>query len=90
MHFFITMDRLDIDYLWKTPVRKMPNFYRISCVGILWKRTVSVEFWAIHSKLCGYCAFLQNLQTRKLGEILEFYTVHLVHIRLFFATILFQ
>ena len=84
------MARLDIDYLWKHQCVKCRTFTGFLGVGILWKRTVSVEFWAIHSKLCGYCAFLQNFQTRKLGEILEFYTVHLVHIRLFFATILFQ
>ena len=36
---------------------------------ILWKRIVSAEFQVIRTKLCGNCAFPQNFQTRKLGEI---------------------
>ena len=32
----------------------------------------------IRPKLCGNCAFSQNVYTRKLGEITVFYTVFLV------------
>ena len=44
---------------------------------ILWKDTVSAEFWAIHPKLCGNSAFPQNSHTRKLGEITVFYAANL-------------
>ena len=43
---------------------------------ILWKGTVSVEFCRIRLKLCGNCAFPQNFNTRKLGEITVFYAVY--------------
>ena len=42
---------------------------------ILWKGTVSAQFRAIRPKLCGNCAFPQNLHTRKLGEITVFFGV---------------
>ena len=42
---------------------------------ILWKGTVSAEFWTICPKLCGNCAFLQNFHNRKSGEIAVFYAV---------------
>ena len=42
---------------------------------ILWKGTVSSQFRAIRSKLCGKCAFPQNSHTRKLGEITIFFAV---------------
>ena len=45
---------------------------------ILWKRTVSAEFWAIRPQLCRNCAFPQNFHTMKLDEILLFYAVHKV------------
>ena len=42
---------------------------------ILWKGTISAQFWAIPPKLYGNCAFPQNFHTRKLGEITVFYAV---------------
>ena len=42
---------------------------------ILRKATVSAYFRAIRSKLCGNCAFPQNLHTKKLGEITVFYAM---------------
>ena len=44
----------------------------ISSNFLLWKGTVSVEFWENCPKLCGNFAFPQNLHTRKLGEIMNF------------------
>ena len=41
----------------------------------MWKGTVSVEFRAIHQKLCGDCTFPQNFDTRKLSEISVFHAV---------------
>ena len=43
---------------------------------ILWKGTVSAQFRANRSKLCGNCAFPQNFHTSKLGEITVFLAVH--------------
>ena len=43
---------------------------------ILWKGTVSAEFREIRPKLYGNCIFPQNIQIRKLAEILIFYTVY--------------
>ena len=42
---------------------------------IFWKGTVSAEFRANRLKLCGNCAFPQNVHTRKLGEITVFFAV---------------
>ena len=49
---------------------KYQNFNKSPYVKILWKCTGIVEFRAIHPKLCANCAFPQNFNTRKLGEIL--------------------
>ena len=42
---------------------------------MLWKDTVPAEFWTIHPKLCGNCAFPQYFHIRKKGENLVFYVV---------------
>ena len=42
---------------------------------ILWKSTVSAKFRANLPKLCGNCAFPQNLHTRKSVEITVFFAV---------------
>ena len=42
---------------------------------ILWKGTIFAEFWTIRPKLYGNCAFPQNFNARKLGEITVFSTV---------------
>ena len=42
---------------------------------ILWKGTVSAQFRAICTKLCGNCVFPQNFHTIKLGEITVFFLV---------------
>ena len=42
---------------------------------ILWKWIFSAKFQANHRRLCGNCAFPQNLYTRKLGENSVFYAV---------------
>ena len=39
---------------------------------MLWKRTASIEFRAIDQKLCGKCAFPQNFNIRKFGEITQY------------------
>ena len=54
---------------------KYRNFTYVPGVEYLRKGTVSPEFWANCSKLCGNCALLQNSYTRKLGEITVFYAV---------------
>ena len=41
-------------------------------VEMLWKGTASAKFWTIRLKLCGNCAFMQNLHTSKQGEIWYF------------------
>ena len=48
---------------------KYRNFTLFPGVESLWKDI------AVHPKLCGNYAFPQNFHTRKLGEILVFYTV---------------
>ena len=42
---------------------------------ILWKGTVSTEFPANGSKLCGNCAFPRNGRTMKKGQITVFYVL---------------
>ena len=37
------------------------------------------QFWASRLKLCGNCAFPQNFQTRKSGEIMVFFAVYFPH-----------
>ena len=56
---------------------KYRNFTKFHSVKILWKDTVSAEFWVNRSKLYGNRAFSQNLHTRKLSEISVFYIVHM-------------
>ena len=46
---------------------------------ILWKGAVSAQFRANRPKLCGNCAFPQNFQIRKLGQIMAFFTVSITH-----------
>ena len=57
------------------PRVKYRNITLFAGAEILWKGTVSVQFRAICPKLCGNCAFPQNFNPRKLGEILVFYVV---------------
>ena len=65
-----------------TPVRKLPKFHLIFWGGILWKSTVSAEFWVIHRKLCGNYALPQNFHPRKLGKtgILCSISIHIRHV----------
>ena len=49
----------------------------------LWKGIVSAQFRAKRPKLCGNCAFPQNIHARKLGEITVFFAV-LVRMSLFY------
>ena len=62
----------------QVPLHKIPEFHLITWCGILWKRTVFVEFRANRPKLCENCAFLQNFHTRKLGEISVSYAVYVL------------
>ena len=54
---------------------KYRNFTEITGVEILQKSTASVEFRTKHWKFCGNCAFLQNFDTRILGEFSGFCAV---------------
>ena len=54
---------------------KYLNFTEYPGVKVLWKDTVSAEFLANCSKLCGNCTLPQNFHTRKLDEITIFYQV---------------
>ena len=56
---------------------KYRNFIYFHGVEILWKDTVSGDSPETMRKLCGNCAFPQNLHTMKLGKITVFYAVHL-------------
>ena len=51
------------------------NFTKFPGVEILWKRTVSTEFWANRPKLCGNSTFPKNFHAMKLSEVAIFYTV---------------
>ena len=55
--------------------RKIPYFHLISwCENFVEKHSFRIV-WANRPKLCGNCAFAQNLHTSKLGEIEVFYAV---------------
>ena len=67
--------RLILIYL-NCPIRK---FHLLPDVEILWKHTVSAEFWAIYPKLYRNFAVPQNVCIRKLGESFVFYAVYPIH-----------
>ena len=61
---------------------KYRNFTWFPGVKILRKSAVSAQFRVIRLKLCGNCAFPENLHTRKSGEIMLFFAVLIGGVRL--------
>ena len=59
---------------------KYRNLIYFPGVKILWKGTVSSQFWENRPKLWGNCALPQNFYTRKFGEMTVFYAVWVVAI----------
>ena len=68
---------------------KYRNFTYFHGVGIMRKGTVFLYFRTIRRKLCGNCAFPQNVHTMKLGKIAVFFAVLIVsygdHLFFFFS-----
>ena len=60
------------------------NFIYLRGVEIMKKRSVSVEFSAVDSKLCKNCfhKISRNFHTRKLGETSVFHAVYVVKINI--------
>ena len=64
--------KINVDLQGSSHCVKYRNFTQFPGVEVLRKGT------AIRLKLCGNCAFPQNLHTRKLGEIGVFYAVSVI------------
>lgn len=55
---------------------KIPQFHYLPFVKILWKATVSAEFWAIRGKTLRKLCLSENFHTGKFCEISVFYAVY--------------
>ena len=72
LDFFYFLLKINVDLQGSSHCVKYRNFTQFPGVEVLRKGT------AICLKLCGNCAFPQNLHTRKLGEIGVFYAVSVI------------